>query len=67
MEHCQAERASIFAKLAKLEKETPEPTRSIEKLKDEAETLSRMYWDAFNRHEEVESGLIWVLKDFDRR
>lgn len=33
----------------------------------EIDTWERMYWDAYNRHEEVESGLIWVTKDFDRR
>lgn len=67
MEHCQAERASIFQKIEMLEIETPLPDKTIARLRDEAETLSRMYWDAFNRHEEVESGLMWVTKDFDRR
>lgn len=34
---------------------------------DELGSWDRIYWDAYNRHEEVESGLMWVLKDFDRR
>lgn len=67
MDFCQKERSDLFIQIEKLEAETPVPTASIEKLRGEIESLSRMYWDAFNRHEEVESGLMWVTKDFDRR
>ncbi len=67
MDFCQKERSDLYIQIEKLETETPLPQASIDKLKGEIESLSRMYWDAFNRHEEVESGLIWVTKDFNRR
>jgi hypothetical protein len=53
--------------LEKLQDENPVPTESIDTIREQLETWTRIYWDAWVRHEEVESGLMWVLKDFDRR
>lgn len=39
---------------------------SLSLVEEEYERWSRMYWDAYNRHEEVESGLTWILKDFNK-
>lgn len=52
------EATSLDAKVAK---------HSLSLVEEEYERWSRIYWDAYNRHEEVESGLTWVLKDFYRR
>lgn len=67
MESAQSHMSKLYDQLEKLETESPRPAQTITKLTDERETWSRIYWDAYNRHEEVETGLMFVLKDFNRR
>lgn len=67
MESAQAHMSKLYEQLEQLQAEKPEPSATIAKLTEERETWSRIYWDAYNRHEEVETGLMFVLKDFDRR
>jgi len=71
LENLMDQGAKVMEKLNKqildLELEKPTPTESIAKLKDEYESWSRIYWDAYNRHDEVETGLMFLLKDYNRR
>jgi len=67
MDSCQAQMSELGEKLDMLRRETPEPQESIKKISGEFELWSRMYWDAYNRHDEVTSGLMLVTKDFNRR
>lgn len=62
-QHC----TRLYDELEKLKSESPLPNESIEKREEELATWQRIYGDAFSRHEEVETGLMYVLKDFDRR
>lgn len=67
MDTCTKQREVLAEKIEALGEpdHNNEQARTI--YRKEYETFDRIYWDAFSRHEEVESGLMWVLKDFDRR
>ena len=67
MESAQQHLTKLYDQIEKLEVETPTPTDTIAKLTEERETWYRIYWDAYNRHEEVETGLMFITKDFHRR
>lgn len=64
MELLRQERDALDAETLKL---GSAPIESLKINTEKYEQFSRIYWDAFNRHEEVESGLMWITKDFDRR
>lgn len=63
MKHCNR----LYEEIDKLKSESPLPNESLAKREEELASWQRIYGDAFSRHEEVETGLIFVLKDYDRR
>lgn len=62
MDSYQKQKQALYAKIEALGEPDHNNEQSRKIYQDELGT-----WDAYNRHEEVESGLMWVLKDFDRR
>lgn len=67
MDSCQKQKQALYAKIEALGEPDHNNEQSRKIYQDELGSWDRIYWDAYNRHEEVESGLMWVLKDFDRR
>lgn len=67
MKAMQDEMDELAQKMDDLSFETPLPVDTIKDLRSHFDSCQRVYGDAFARAEEVESAIMWVLKDFDRR
>lgn len=66
MDKAMEHRQTLSKKIEDCETYPHDCEEAIKIYKEELESWTRIYWDAWVRHEEVCSALNWTLKDLER-